>query len=134
MLTLCSSLEAMADTLSPRFCFDTVIELLERLNAALSEHIELQEAFLFPKLRLETAESEIEPVLAQLEYEHAYGNGLLIEVTESVVTRPRTTPSCADLERIGCLLRHVFEGNRRHLAWEAAALNPLVTKMRNRTR
>jgi hemerythrin-like domain-containing protein len=130
LLRSCRLLEAMADSLPGGFQPSKALGLLKFTEAALQQHIALQERVIFTALRGGSAGGQVERILRQLEYEHGYDSALIIEMTEMVsAAHPAKSP---DIERFGYLLRHFFEGQRRHYAWETMILNPFVKAALNK--
>jgi iron-sulfur cluster repair protein YtfE (RIC family) len=123
LLRSCLLLEAMADSLPSGFKQEHALLLLKDTEAALQRHITLQEQVIFPQLRSASGEgAQIERILHQLEYEHSSDSALIIEIIESAMTLELFART-AQVERFGCLLRHFFEGHRRHCAWETQILS-----------
>jgi iron-sulfur cluster repair protein YtfE (RIC family) len=114
----------MADSLPAGFQLSKALGLLKFTEAALQQHITLQERVIFTALRGGRAGGQVEHILRQLEYEHAYDSALIMEMAEMVSAAP--SANSPDIERFGYLLRHFFEGHRRHYAWETMILNPFV--------
>ena len=67
----------------------------------------------------------IAPILAQLEYEHASDHGSVHEIESAFLNRSCSQPG-VDTCVLGFSLRSFFENCRRHLAWEANVLQPIV--------
>jgi hemerythrin-like domain-containing protein len=124
LLYLCNQLETFADSLPAGFDQARAICLLQRTEAALRRHISLQEGVIFPTLIKGERARKLGLILGQLEYEHSSDSALILETIETVMTQGFYARVQA--ERFGCLLRHFFEGHRRHLAWETQVLDPFV--------
>ena len=124
LLRLCAALEKLADGL-PRSCLGgRTARLLSFLNKAYDRHIFLYEKCLFPLVRsIGGPKVAIAPILAQLEYEHASDLGSVHEIKSAFLTG-----SCSQFDTcvLGFSLRSFFESCRRHLAWEANILGPIV--------
>ena len=114
----------MADSLPAGLQPGKAFGLLKFTEAALQQHIALQERVIFTALREGSGGDHVERVLRQLEYEHAYDSALIIEMAEMVTVVP--SAKSPEIERFGYLLRHFFEGHRRHYAWETEILRPFV--------
>ena len=114
----------MADSLPAGFRPSKALGLLKFTEATLQQHITLQEKVIFKDLRGKSAGDQVERILRQLEYEHAYDSALIIEIVEMLTAAP--SAKSFDTGRFGYLLRHFFEGHRRHCAWETLILNPFV--------
>ncbi len=121
---LCAQMEAMADRLPAAFKAKRTLRLLQLTELSLKRHIALQEQFIFPNIR-KTDGRRIDRLLEHCEYEHASDGGLLVEIMETAID-PGLPGDKARVEPFGCLLRHFFEGKRRHLAWEKQMLEPFM--------
>lgn len=124
MLSQCTLLEKMADSLPSAFLLPNVTQILGHTERSLKRHIELQEGILFPCLRALQPEHVTE-LLAQCEYEHASDTGLIVEIIEAAMDGHLGGQNRAVV--FGCLLRQFFEGQRRHLAWESESLRRFVS-------
>ncbi len=121
LLRLCAALESLADRL-PAATYCGTSRTLAFLGKAYDRHVFLHDRCLFPLIRsLEEPASRVEPVLAQLEFEHASDRCLIIEIN-SVFQNGAATRAAT--ETFGYLLRSFFENCRRHRAWETAVIYP----------
>ena len=124
LLRLCAALEKLADGL-PKSCVGgRTARLLSFLNKAYDRHIFLHEKCLFPLARsIAGPKVDIAPILAQLEYEHASDHGSVHEIESAFLTG-----SCGQFDScvLGFSLRSFFENCRRHIAWEANILHPIM--------
>jgi len=126
LLRLCAALEDIADSLPRSRERMQTGRVLSFLNKAFERHIFLHEKVLFPLVRsLGGPRSTVEPVLAQLELEHATDHGLVHEITSFFLNgcagEPRTS-----VQVLGFLLRSFFENYRRHHSWEKNILYPIA--------
>ncbi|MGA7328625.1 MAG: hemerythrin domain-containing protein [Rhodomicrobium sp.] len=128
LLRLCAQMEAMADRLPAAFKAKRTLRLLQLTELSLKRHTAIQEQIIFPTIR-ERAGRQIDRLLKQCEYEHASDGGLLIEILERAIN-PGHSSDRTRVEAFGCLLRHFFEGKRRHLEWEKQALEPFMKQPR----
>ena len=126
LLRLCAALEKLADGL-PRSCISgRATRLLSFLNRAYDRHIFLHEKCLFPLVRsIAGPKVAIASILAHLEYEHASDHGSVHEIESAFLNRSCGQPG-VDICVLGFSLRSFFENCRRHLAWEANVLQPIV--------
>lgn len=133
LLRLCAALEKIADGLPATLPQRRTARVLSFLNKAFNRHIFLHEKCLFPIVRsLAEARAAIEPVLAQLEYEHASDHGLVLEITSAFVNESRGETGIG-AHILGFLLRSFFENYRRHHAWEKEILYPFARKLTDGT-
>jgi hypothetical protein len=122
---LCAALEGLADGLPGSCAGHQAARLIPFMDKAFDRHIFLHEKCLYPILRsLSGSKASVEPVLKQLEYEHACDHGLVHEITS--VYENAGWQTSADVCVFGFSLRAFFENCRRHLAWEAAILHPIA--------
>ncbi len=126
LMRLCAALEKLADEL-PASCLSTrTARLIAFMDKAYDKHIFLQEKCLFPLVRsIAGAKAVIEPVLAQLEYEHASDHGSVHEIM-SAFLNGCSSQTNSDACVLGFSLRSFFENCRRHLAWETSILHPIA--------
>jgi iron-sulfur cluster repair protein YtfE (RIC family) len=129
MLRICARLEKIADGLPGSGRLRRTAREIAFLDQAFERHMFIQERFLFPLVRsLCDSRESIEPILRQLETEHATDQGLIIEITDAYAgaigetRREAGVPLCT----LGYLLRAFFENFRRHAAWEKMLLHPIV--------
>jgi hemerythrin-like domain-containing protein len=123
LLRLCTALEKMADDL-PGSCQQArTARLVPFHSRAFERHIFLHEKCLFPLVRSLAAgtNEKVEPILRQLELEHATDHGLVLEITSFVNGGGK-----AGADVLGYLLRSFFENCRRHLSWERNILYPIA--------
>jgi iron-sulfur cluster repair protein YtfE (RIC family) len=125
LLRLCAALESLADRL-PAATYCGTSRTLAFLGKAYDGHVFLHDRCLFPLMRsLAGPASQVEPVLAQLEFEHASDRCLIIEIN-SVFQNGAPTRVATDT--FGYLLRSFFENCRRHRAWETAVIYPVARR------
>ncbi|MGO9543679.1 MAG: hemerythrin domain-containing protein [Rhodomicrobium sp.] len=124
LLRLCSALEKVADGLPRSRDSAKTSRVLSILNAAFQRHMLLHEKCLFPLIRsLAGSSASIEPVLAQLQFEHASDHGLVLEIISAFLNSREAQPGT---HALGYLLRSFFENYRRHHAWESRILYPVA--------
>lgn len=126
LLRLCAALEKLADGLPERAAGAKTSRLISFMDKAYDRHLLLQEKCLFPIIRsLAGASPALEPILAQLEYEHATDHGAVHEIISAFLNGSGSQAK-ADVCLQGFTLRSFFENCRRHCAWEAAILYPIA--------
>ena len=126
LVRLCAALEKLADGLPSSCLGERTARLLSFLNKAYDRHIFLHEKCLFPLVRsIAGPKVAIAPILAQLEYEHASDHGSVHEIKSAFLNGLCGLPGI-DTCVLGFSLRSFFENCRRHLAWEANILQPIV--------
>ncbi len=127
LLRLCATLESAADRLPASRHQVKKPRMLTFLNGAFARHVFLHEKCLFPLMRsLASQKAFIEPILSQLEFEHASDHGLVLEITSSLVNGG--PGNLADAHAFGYLLRCFFENCRRHQHWERCVLYPIARR------
>ena len=123
---LCAALETLADGLPGDCTSRKTARLISFMDKAYDRHIFLHEKCLFPIIRsLSGTKPSVEPILKQLEYEHASDHGLVHEITSAFENAP-DCGSKTDVCVFGFSLRSFFENCRRHLAWEVTILYPIA--------
>ncbi len=123
-LRLCAALEKVADGLPRSRDLAKTARLLSFLNTAFQRHIFLHEKCLFPLISsLAGPGASIDPILAQLEFEHASDHGLVLEITSAFLNTREAQPG---IHALGYLLRSFFENYRRHHAWESGIIYPIA--------
>lgn len=125
-LRLCDVLEEIADSLPDRIdqrqCVCAALALKHRINA----HHQLEETVLFPRmLARATGDSELQRVLQRLADEHLTDEGHCDEAIELLSKLSRGAP-LPNVEAAGYLLRGLFEGLRRHIAFENDYVLPIA--------
>ena len=83
LLRLCGTLESVADGLPESLGHARTVRVFSFLNRAYERHIFLHEKCLFPLMRSIAGKASMEPVLSQLEFEHASDHGLVLEITSA---------------------------------------------------
>jgi len=129
LLRLCAALEKIADELPAAGRCHKTARILAFLDKAFARHVFLHEKCLFPLIRsLEERKERVEPVLHQLEFEHAADHGLVVEIASAFV-QACATQVRSEAQALGYLLRAFFENYRRHCVWERAVLYPIARKL-----
>jgi iron-sulfur cluster repair protein YtfE (RIC family) len=126
LLRVCAALEKVADGLPESSRQPRTLRVLSFLGSAFERHVFLHEKCLFPLIRsLAGTPAAIEPVLAQLESEHASDHGLVLEITSAFLSGGRDKADIG-VHVLGFLLRSFFENYRRHQSWERNILYPVA--------
>jgi hemerythrin-like domain-containing protein len=129
LLRLCAALEKIADGLPAASRSHKTARVLAFLDKAFARHVFLHEKCLFPLIRsLEEKKERVEPVLRQLEFEHAADHGLIVEIA-SAFMQAGALQVQSEAQSHGYLLRAFFENYRRHCVWERAVLYPMARKL-----
>jgi hypothetical protein len=121
-LVLCDQLESLADRLGERIDLMHAENLLLRIQQSLSQHVRLQETFLFPVLRIRTADDQFLRLLSQVEYEHSVDQSVAVEMSEAV-TCAISSRKPGHFDALGYLFRSYFESSRRHSDWERKVIH-----------
>jgi hemerythrin-like domain-containing protein len=128
MLRICGALEKVADLLPASRKHAKTAKVVSLLNSAFERHVFLHERCLFPLIRsLAKPAASLEPVLTQLEFEHASDHGLVLEIN-AILQHSSVQEQAAEIHVLGYLLRSFFENYRRHHSWEKSVLYPLARK------
>ena len=127
--TLCSGLEALADSLPQRLDTHVAVTLCSRLRLTLRRSHRLEEAIVFPALLAHRR--DLGPLIERLRAEHLEDedqSGDLQAALAEFVARP-TKP---EAETIGYMLRGLFVALRRHVACDRDCVLPLFRAARAR--
>ena len=128
-LRLCDHLEEIADSLPDRIdrkqCFCAALALQYRVNT----HHQLEEEVLFPRLLARAGDKrELRRIFERLSDEHRTDEGHCDEAIELLTRLSNGTPPL-NVEAAGYLLRGLFEGLRRHIAFEQDHLLPIAREI-----
>jgi hemerythrin-like domain-containing protein len=124
-LELCDLLESLADSL-PGLDWGIARSAAAILRQGFKPHLQLEEEMLFPLLRRRASEgSPLEPIMQQLEAEHAADAGFAQELADELLLSA-DTGLVRNAEMLGYMLRGFFEHQRRHIEWESRVLLPLA--------
>jgi hemerythrin-like domain-containing protein len=128
-LELCAVLEHIADGLPDNADRKLAVVAIAILQHGWPKHIRCEEDVLFPLLRARAGPARcIDPVLAQLEHEHATDEGLANEIVEEfeILTKHGRV---SNPDMLGYMLRAFFEAQRRHVRWENSVVLPLAREV-----
>jgi hemerythrin-like domain-containing protein len=122
---LCDLLESLADSL-PGFDRAIARSAAAILRQGFKPHLQLEEEMLFPLLRGRVSKgSPLEPIMQQLEAEHAADAGFAHELADELQLLA-DIGLVRNAEMLGYMLRGFFEHQRRHIEWENRVLLPLA--------
>ena len=121
---LCRELEGLADSLPARVDTHRALALALGLHPALRRCHRLEETVIFPALA--TACDDLAPVLDRLRIEHMEDEDHAGDVRDAVAAFVARRGLPRDAERIGYMLRGLFVGLRRHVAFERDHVLPIV--------
>ncbi|WP_366140037.1 hemerythrin domain-containing protein [uncultured Jannaschia sp.] len=123
---VCHELEALADTLPDRIDTLAATVLAEELYPTLRACQDLEEARIFPAILASGAGLEV--TIARLRAEHIEDEDHAVMVAESVMRFVRD-PRRADADRLGFLMRGLFQPLRRHSAFDRDIVLPLYRRL-----
>ena len=123
---LCSRLEAIADTLPRQVDRQECLLLARDILPAVMKAHQFEEHRLFPHLRWYNSSPDVTESLERLQFEHWEDEAYAEEISE-VLLKIGRNDSIVDAEKISWMLRGFFDGVRRHIAFEAEYLLPLLT-------
>ena len=126
MLALCHQLEELADDLPDSLHPGQARRLGMTLGGALERHVTLYETLVFDAL-VDRDDIPTAAAIEQAKREHREMLGLAIELGESLIGIAETKASGGS-ERLGLLLRNMFEGLARHLCWEQITILEAFTR------
>ena len=125
-LELCNRLENLADSLpdnySPQECLSISWSLFPVIKAA---H-QFEECVLFPKLIAFKDENlRVTKSIERLKFEH-WEDESFAEELSTALKQLISNSETANIEKLAYMLRGFFEGLRRHIAFEAEYILPLL--------
>ncbi|MEP0941524.1 MAG: hemerythrin domain-containing protein [Rhizobiaceae bacterium] len=125
-LDLCDQLEAIADALPQKFDTQRLLVIARSIFPTVKTAHHFEENRIFPHIRVEAAsKADLNLSLERLQYEHWEDESFAEEVSEGLIK------FVSDAERpspdtLAYMLRGFFEGLRRHIAFEAEHILPLL--------
>jgi hypothetical protein len=122
---VCLDLEALADQLPNRVDTLAAKILADALYPTLRTCQDLEEAHVFPAILKQDA--AISPTIARLRAEHVEDEDHAVMVAEAV-TRFIQSPRHADADRLGYLIRGLFQPLTRHSAFDRSIILPLYRR------
>ncbi|WP_341487277.1 hemerythrin domain-containing protein [Pararhizobium sp. A13] len=124
-LTLCSTLEGIADSLPDRIERLTCLTVANTLLPLLSRAHHLEEAIIFPAYDALPDAAKTAGSTQRLRIEHVEDECFADELTE-ILFKVGHDGVVANAEMFGFMLRGFFEGMRRHVAFESEHIAPIV--------
>ncbi len=123
---LCGVLEEIADAL-PGPVDPARVEFANAiLRASVPRHIAIQQQLLFPLLRQRAlADDEIDTLIEQITADNA-ADEVLAHDTADQLEAAVESGRARKPDMLAYMLRGLFEGRRRHIAWEMSVLIPLA--------
>lgn len=130
LTALCTVLEAIADAL-PQFADkQQCLAVARYIVPTVKEAHVFEEEKLFPQLKnLSTANPQLEQSLERLRFEHWEDESYAEEICE-ILREFGTGALPQGSDKLSYMLRGFFEGLRRHMAFEAEHLAPMLTQSR----
>lgn len=127
-LGLCVLLEEIADALPAPVGESRASSAIPLLRTIIPRHIAIQERLLFPLLRRRArVDDDVETLIRQVSADNAADELLAHDTADQIEAAIKTKrPDNPDM--LAYMLRGLFEGRRRHIAWEASVLIPLARK------
>ena len=123
---LCTRLEAIADGLPHHVDRQECLLLARDILPAVKKAHQFEENKLFPHLKQKVSVPGLSAGLERLQFEHWEDEAYAEEISEVLLTIGRSE-TIADAEQISWMLRGFFDGVRRHIAFEAEHLLPLLS-------
>ncbi|NNF81038.1 MAG: hemerythrin domain-containing protein [Rhizobiales bacterium] len=125
-LQLCDLLEEIADSLPDRVDERQCVYAADALRYRVNIHHQLEEEVLFPRLMARaTGDRELRGILNRLADEHRTDEGHCEEAIELLTKLSHGMPP-PNVEAAGYMLRGLFEGLRRHIAFENDHVLPMA--------
>ncbi len=128
-LNLCDLLEEIADSLPSHIDQNKCVCAAMALTHRVRVHHHMEEAILFPRIIAQAPDNYVlHSIFNRLEDEHRTDEGHCDEAIELLTQiSSGTTPS--NVEAAGYLLRGLFEGLRRHIAFENDYVVPKAAEL-----
>lgn len=125
-LQLCDSLEDIADSLPDRIDAQQCVVAAAALRNRVNVHHQLEEHVLFPRLMARArGDKDLHKILERLADEHRTDEGHCEEAIE-LLSRLSHGIVPNNVEAAGYMLRGLFEGLRRHIAFENDHVLPIA--------
>lgn len=128
---LCDVLEEIADALPGPIDPARAEFALAVLRSGLSRHMAIQEHVLFPILNRRALDTDdINALFSRITRDNTADEGLAYDTADQLEAAVETGgPKNPDM--LAYMLRGMFEGRRRHIAWELSVLVPLARQRLN---
>ena len=125
-LELCDRLEKLADGLPENYDAQECLAISWRIFPIIKAAHQFEEQVLFPKLSPPQNEcSEITRSVERLQFEH-WEDESFAEELSTALRQLVSHPGSANIEKLSYMLRGFFEGLRRHIAFEAEHILPIL--------
>lgn len=125
-LRLCKELEALADALPSSIDNQHCLTIARQIMPTVREAHEFEEQVLFPILEvLANQNAELAHSLERLRFEHWEDESFAEDLIESM-RQYSSGDHKRDGEKLAYMLRGFFDGLRRHMAFEAEHLMPML--------
>lgn len=124
-LTLCGTLEDIADSLPDRIERLTCLTVASALLPLLCRAHQLEETIIFPVYDALPEAAKTAGSTQRLRIEHVEDECFADELTE-ILFKVGHEGAVANAEMFGFMLRGFFEGMRRHVAFESEHIAPIV--------
>lgn len=124
-LTLCSTLEDIADSLPEQVERLTCLTVASALLPLLHHAHHLEETIIFPAYDALPDATKAAGTTQRLRIEHVEDECFADELTE-ILFKIGREGEVANAEMFGFMLRGFFEGTRRHIAFESEHIAPIV--------
>ena len=124
-LQLCDRLEAVADGLPNAVDRQECLVLARDIYPSVKAAHEFEEEELFPLVQKEYPLATQNDGFERLQFEHWEDEAYAEEISDAL-TQVGRTGQIGDAEKLSWMLRGFFEGIRRHIAFEAEHLVPLL--------
>lgn len=123
---LCAILEEIADSLPGPVDGDLASSAVPVLRTAIGRHSAIQERILFPLLRRRASVGDnVDALIAQISRDNV-ADELLAHDTADQIEAALAAGRPENPGMLAYMLRGLFDGRRRHIAWEVSVLFPLA--------
>ncbi len=126
---MCSRLEAIADGLPLKVDRQECLVLARDIYPTVKAAHDFEENVLFPHLRKSSKAASLNDGLERLRFEHWEDEAYAEEISEAL-GRIGRGGAVTDAEKISWMLRGFFDGVRRHMAFEAEHLLPMLISIK----
>lgn len=123
--SMCSRLEAIADALPMKIDRQECLMLARDIYPTVKAAHDFEENVLFPYLRRHADAEAVKNGLERLRFEHWEDEAYAEELSDAL-GRIGRGDEVSDAEKISWMLRGFFDGVRRHMAFEAEHLLPML--------
>ena len=125
-LELCDRLENLADSLPKNFDKQECLFIARALYPTIKAAHQFEEQTLFPLLNPGKGHDEnVSRSIERLQFEH-WEDESFAEELSSTLRQLVSQPDATNIEKLSYMLRGFFEGLRRHIAFEAEHILPIL--------